>query len=132
MTRIIPLYIPVPLAAEYRRRKAGHPTSAQILRSFPAGGHQKVSVEVATLMLEDARRQLEELADQNSSAAIQNYKGLMQQIERRFGGIDEVSKIARTVVDLRRVVSLWKAEVVCPEADPRWDDLRRASRKRPK
>lgn len=109
MTRSITLYITAPLAAEYRRRKDQHPTTAQILRAFPSWGQQVVSVPTAILMLEDARRQLEEFGDQLPSASRQNYRGLIMQIERRFDDLGEDEPDPRAAVDLRRVVALWKA-----------------------
>lgn len=108
MTRLIQLYIPVPLAAEYRRRKAESETSGQILRGFPAGGYQKISTEVATLMLEDARRQGFDLAKNHGSAEVRTYRGIIRQITRRLKEIEEVEQIATSALLLRQIIAAWK------------------------
>ena len=108
MTRIIQLYIPVPLAAEYRRRKEESVTSAQILRGFPAGGSQKVTTEVATLMMEDARRQGYDLAKRHGTAEIRTYRGIIKQIERRLREIQEAEQIRDSALALRQIIAAWR------------------------
>lgn len=110
MKQLSRLYIAAPIARDYKRRKEASLVSAQVLRGFPNGGYQDVSINTAALMMADALRRSTTLAAQHTSGELTAYRGLILQLERRFKDIrrSEAEQVLNR--DLTHIFSIWAGE----------------------
>lgn len=105
MTAAIRIYIATLLAADYRRRRASSPVTDHVLRRFPNGGYQQVTIEVASLMLADAR--LAHLRPGLAPAQLRVYRALANQIERGLAQAGRQESQERATQSLSVVVHSW-------------------------
>jgi hypothetical protein len=110
MTKQLQLYINNAIAADYARRKAASPVSAQVLRGFPSVGYHDVTLAAAAMMLADALRQSTTLAKQHSSGTKLAYKGLALQIERRLAVNKAAADSAYAARGLDALFRRWAAD----------------------